>query len=94
MSPTNKERRNRFSTLCRWLVIGGAFTIVPGFAGTSLAGDCGGWSDYPGCNRQFVNDRAICARVNTAACWQSSMDRLAYCNKTKGEVGTPRLRTK
>jgi RHS repeat-associated protein len=49
------------------------------------------WSKFPGCSIQYSQDAAICARRNTSSCWSSAADRLAYCNRTGGEVGWPPL---
>ena len=53
----------------------------------------GQWSPYEVCDRQYEKDRTACQRVCTAACWASAAERLAYCNRTKGVVGSPSLRT-
>jgi RHS repeat-associated protein len=53
----------------------------------------GEWSDIPGCNAQYENDRKICAQKNTRACWNSASERLATCNATGGaRLGWPPLR--
>jgi RHS repeat-associated protein len=83
--------------------------VVPALASTGLFGLCilmaltleddmadaapDEWSEYPGCNWQFEQDRETCRRVKTYACWSSINERLAHCNRTKGEVGHPPLQT-
>lgn len=54
----------------------------------------GQWSKFPACEAQFDRDRVVCQRVKSQACWASQMERLAWCNRTKGEVGKPQLQTK
>lgn len=53
----------------------------------------GQWSPYDACDRQYAEDRTVCQKVCTAACWASAAERLAYCNRTKGVVGFPSLST-
>jgi hypothetical protein len=55
---------------------------------------CGEWSKYPACEQQFIRDRRICQKVKSSACWASQMQRLAYCNRTKGQTGFPELTTR
>lgn len=50
-------------------------------------------SEYPACNEQYRRDREICQKVKKRACWASMMDRLGYCNRTRGKTGTPSLVT-
>ena len=49
------------------------------------------------CEIQHQNDTEICGRqpnnVARAMCRESAMERYAYCTKTRGEVGHPRLFT-
>lgn len=49
------------------------------------------------CAVQYENDSSICRRLPAAAarqrCWKSAAGREAYCIKSKGEVGYPRLIT-
>lgn len=58
------------------------------------------WSKYPVCSSQYEKDRAACNAITgtkktiaakKAKCWASASERLAYCNKTKGTTGTPKL---
>jgi hypothetical protein len=49
------------------------------------------WSDNPVCSRQYASDREKCRKAKTERCWFSAMQRLAYCNKTKGQTGFPEL---
>lgn len=58
-------------------------------------------SNYPKqCEVQFANDQAICASLPPGArdrrrkCWESQNERRGYCNKSRGEVGRPLLRTR
>jgi non-ribosomal peptide synthetase component E (peptide arylation enzyme) len=51
----------------------------------------GEWSQYASCDAQYVRDRAACQKVAKQTCWASASERLAYCNKTGGEIGTPKL---
>jgi non-ribosomal peptide synthetase component E (peptide arylation enzyme) len=51
----------------------------------------GQWSQYASCDSQYESDSAICRKVAKQTCWASASERLAYCNKTKGTTGTPRL---
>jgi hypothetical protein len=50
------------------------------------------WSKFPGCSVQYQNDIAICQQRKTSSCWSSAAERLANCNATGGEVGSPPLR--
>jgi hypothetical protein len=82
------------------LLLAAALALVVISGGKSLASDCGEededgdkWSIYRSCNKQFIEDRRICRKVKRASCWKSQNDRLAYCNKNKGEIGFPPLET-
>lgn len=50
------------------------------------------------CVVQYDNDSAICRQLPTEGarfrCWESAAEREAHCIKTKGEVGSPSLKTK
>ncbi len=56
------------------------------------------WSSIPACNVQHEKDRTVCNGISGSAakanCWATANERLAYCVKTKGEIGTPFLKTK
>lgn len=58
------------------------------------------WSQYPACSNQYENDRVACNAITgtkktiatkKAKCWASASERLAYCNRTKGITGNPKL---
>jgi hypothetical protein len=48
----------------------------------------------PACRVQFRNDEKRCQKAKIRQCWETAMERLAYCNKTGGEVGWPPLITR
>ena len=70
------------------VVLGALCSLIP--VSAVFAGQ---WSKFPACEAQFESDRAVCAKVKSQACWASQMERLAWCNRTKGEVGKPKLQT-
>lgn len=92
-----QARRTRHPHPGRALALGAVLALMLGGADTSFAG-CSEdddkdeeWSIYISCNKQFNDDRKICRKVRRAICWKSQMDRLAWCNKNKGETGFPPL---
>ena len=74
--------------LARILMLAGITFTLPVSRAAIASGQ---WSKYPACEDQFNRDRVVCQRVKIAACWASQMERLAYCNRTKGETGKPPL---
>ncbi len=76
---------------------GGGYGDTPGPKpqGTTDPATMGGcdneWSKIAACSNQYARDRARCQKAQTARCWSSAMDRLAYCNKTNGQTDFPEL---
>lgn len=68
-----------------------------GGSGRRPEGEGSGGKNPKQCAVQYENDSDICRRVPAAAvrrrCWTSAAGREAYCIKSKGEVGYPRLIT-
>src|SRR5262249_46049816 len=74
-------------SLGAWFLIAGGATVIVMVAIYYAAR----WSKYKSCSAQHDRDRERCREVKKATCWESTMERLAYCNRNKGETGFPPL---
>jgi hypothetical protein len=82
-----------FVELVPVLVVAAGVTVIVGLSVylAKEAIEAARWSRYKSCSDQHDRDRERCRKVRKATCWESAMERLAYCNKHKGETGFPPL---